>query len=73
MSEDARHFYLNVSKNATEEIDGEKLFKDTEAFSRSLKISVKDQEIRLTLRSKNIKELTDLMAAIQDSRMEAVS
>ncbi len=73
VSEDARHFYLNVSKNATEEIDGEKLFKDTEAFSRSLKISVKDQEIRLTLRSKNIKELTDLMAAIQDSRMEAVS
>ena len=72
VSEDARHYYLNVSKAATEEISGEKLFQDTQDYSRILKISVKDGEIRLTIRSKNIKELVSIMSAIQDSRMEAV-
>lgn len=72
VSEDARHYYLNVSKAATEEISGEKLFQDTQDYSRILKISVKDGEIRLTIRSKNIKELVNIMSAIQDSRMEAV-
>ena len=72
VSEDARHYYLNVSKSATEEISGEKLFQDTQDYSRILKISVKDGEIRLIIRSKNIKELVSIMSAIQDSRMEAV-
>ncbi|MCK1976648.1 transcription-repair coupling factor [Jeotgalicoccus huakuii] len=73
VSEDARHFYLNVSQSATAEINGEKLFEDTQAFSRILKISVKGGEINLTIRSKQLKDLVSVMAAIQESRMEGVS
>ncbi|MFD2831617.1 transcription-repair coupling factor [Corticicoccus populi] len=72
VKEDNRHFHLFVSKQATETVDGQKLFMDTEEYGRILKISVENGEMKLTLRSKDIKQLIQLMADIQESRLEAV-
>lgn len=72
VKEDQRHFYLYVSKNATEQINGEKLFMDTETFGRILKISVENGEMKMSIRSKDVKQLIMIMENIQESRMEAV-
>ena len=70
VKEDSRHFHLHVSRNATEQIDGEKLFMDTAEYGRIMKISVQDNEMKITLRTKDVAQLIEIMKAIQDSRTE---
>lgn len=70
VKEDNKHFYLYVSKKATEEIDGEKLFMDTESYGRILNIAVQNGEMKMTIRSKDIKQLVAILKDIQESRME---
>lgn len=72
VKEDNRYFYLHVSKNATEHIDGERLFMDTEAYGRILNISVQNGEMKMSVRSKDIKQLISILEDIQESRMEVV-
>ena len=67
ITEDKKHYYLFVSKKATAQIDGEKLFIDTEQFGRILNISVQNNELRLVLSNKSLEQLVELMESIQDS------
>src|SRR5699024_12817516 len=60
VKEDNRHFHLHVSRNATEQIDGEKLFMDTADYGRIMKISVQDNEMKITLRTKDVAELIEI-------------
>ncbi|KIH70425.1 transcription-repair coupling factor [Salinicoccus roseus] len=70
VKEDKRNFYLHISKQATSQIDGEKLFMDTQEFGRIMNISVQDGEMRITIRSRDVSQLVEILKAVQDSRME---
>ena len=70
VKEDKRNFYLHVSKQATSQIDGEKLFMDTQEFGRIMNISLQDGEMRITIRSRDVSQLVEILKAVQDSRME---
>lgn len=72
VKEDSRNFYLHVSQKATGQIDGEKLFNDTQDYGRIMKISVQDGEMLITIRSKDVNQLVDILEAVQNSRMEEV-
>lgn len=59
--------------NCNCEINGEKLFQDTQNSSEDVENFGEGWRNPLTIRSKKIKDLVSIMAAIQDSRMESVS
>lgn len=70
VKEDKRHFYVNLTKQATSQIDGSKLFMDTEEFKRILNIKVVDGEIRFIVRTKKIDQLISILKASIDAKME---
>lgn len=72
VKEDKRHFHLFVSKNATEHVDGEKLFMDTEAYGRIMQVGVQNSELKISVRTKDVKQLVSILEDIQGSRLEAV-
>lgn len=73
VKEDKRHFYVNLTKQATSQMDGSKLFMDTEEFKRILNIKVVDGEIRFIVRTKKIDQLISILKASVDARMEEVA
>ncbi len=72
VKEDKRHFYLYVSKKSTEQIDGEKLFMDTQEFGRIMKVAVQNGEMKITVQSRDVAQLVKILEVIQESRMEEV-
>lgn len=70
VKEDKRYFYVNLTKQATSQIDGSKLFMDTEEYKRFLNIKVVDGEIHLVVRSKKIDLLINILKASIEARLE---
>jgi len=70
VKEDGRKVHLQVSKPATAQVDGEKLFMDTRDYGRMIQVAVQDSELKITVGTKDIKKLVSIMEDIQDSRME---
>ena len=70
VKEDGRRIHLHVSKTATGQVDGEKLFMDTSEYGRMIQVAVEDGELKITVATKDIKKLVSIMEDIQDSRME---
>ena len=64
---------MNLTKQATSQMDGSKLFMDTEEFKRILNIKVVDGEIRFIVRTKKIDQLISILKASVDARMEEVA
>lgn len=70
VKEDGGRIHLHVSRQATSQIDGEKLFMDTRDYGRIIQVGVQDGELKITVATKDIKKLVNIMEDIQDSRME---
>ena len=68
--EDKRYFYLNLTKDATAKINGEKLFMDTEDYKRILRIRVENNEIQFQVKTKDIKVFIDILKRSTESKEE---
>ena len=70
--EDKQYFYLNLTKDATAQIDGERLFIDTNDYKRELRIRVQNNEIQFQVKSKDIKLFIDILKRSLKSKKEEV-